>query len=155
MCRFDFCGGLRYLWSSGRAGELGVFLEGPFGEAWGLVWSGAWDSGWCAGAWCDWRACLPFFCDHWVLRWFVSLFGSGTCEITLLFFLHEASTLLDSYARRDEVRRLTKNDAAHATANFVFFVWRGAGAFRGGAADLECAWQNDRCKNETAPGRKL
>ena len=53
-------------------------------------------------------------------------------EVTaVLFFLQKACPLLYSYAGRDEVRKLTcesasavekKNDAAHATAKFVFLV---------------------------------
>ena len=33
---------------------------------------------------------------------------------------------------------MKKNDAAHATAKFVFIVWRGARALRGGRSDVEC-----------------
>ena len=55
-------------------------------------------------------------------------------------FSKKACTLLYSYAGRDEVRKLTsesastmkeKNEAVHVSAKFEFFVWRGAGAFRG------------------------
>ena len=54
---------------------------------------------------------------------------NGSCGTAVLFFLQKTCSLLESHARRDEVRMPTieiasavqkKSDATHATANFVF-----------------------------------
>ena len=37
---------------------------------------------------------------------------------------------------------------AHTIAKFELFLWRGAGALRGGRSDVECEKKNDHCKNK-------
>ena len=98
--------------------------------------------------WCDVALC----CSDWEF-----------VEPQSLSFPQKACTLLYTYARRDEVRRLTsgsasafkkKDDAAYTCAKFVHILCEGQRKVRRGRKRVECERMNNHRENKTVSGKK-